>query len=216
MTTVEVEQVEQQGLELVKQAQEIAVRDASTFQQAGFFLRNIAGYLKRVGEVFDPIVEAAHKAHKVAVEQRKKMTEPAQVADRLVRAEMGKYESAERERVVLEQRAAEAERRRLEDEERLRIAATLEKEGKPEAAEQALTAPVTVRVYTPPVQPVIRAEGVSFREDWDFEIEDETLIPREYLMPDEKKIRAFVKATKGATKIPGIKAVPKTITSVRA
>lgn len=216
MTIMEVEQVEQRGMVLVSQAGEIAVHDAPTFQQAGVFLRTIAGYLKQVGEIFDPMVESAHRAHKVAVEQRKKMTEPAETATRLVKAEMVKYEQAERDRVAREQRAAEAERRRLEDEARLAIAASLEQQGKTAAAEAALTAPVTVPVFTPPVQAVSKAEGISFREDWDFEIEDATLIPRAYLMPDEKKLRAAVRFFKAETKIPGIKAVPKRITSVRA
>src|SRR3990167_7931739 len=163
MTTQDVEQVEQQGLVLVQQAEEIAVRDPATFQEAGGFLRQIAGYLKRVGEVFDPIVDAAHKAHKVAVDQRKKMLEPAQVAERILKGQMAVYEQAERERVAREQRAADAERRRLEDEARLAVAASLESQGKPVAAAAALTAPVAVPVFTPPVPAVPKAEGVSFR-----------------------------------------------------
>ena len=209
-------EIEQQGGVLVAQAQGITVRNAETFQQAGVFLRTIAGYLKRVAEVFDPVVEAAHKAHKVAVEQRKKMAEPAQTAERLVKAAMGAYETAERERAAKAQREADAERRRLEDEERLHLASVLETQGKAKEAELALTAPVAVRVPPSPVVVMPRAEGVSFREDWDFEIEDALLIPREYLIPDEKLIRATVKAQKAETKIPGIKAVPRTITSVRA
>ena len=208
-------EIEAQAGVLVTQAQTLAVTDAASFQQAGVFLRTIAAYLKRVKEVFDPLVEAAHTAHKVAVAQRAKMAEPAQTAERLVKAAMGTYEAAERERVAAAERAAAAERRRLEDEERLRLATALEAEQKPAEAERALTAPVAIRVPTPVIAPVAKVEGVSFREDWDFEIEDAALIPREYLVPDEKKIRAVVRASKGDIKIPGIKPVPKTITSVR-
>lgn len=216
MTTVDVEQVEQQGMVLVSQAEEIAVRDASTFQQAGVFLRNIAGYIRKVGEVLDPIVEAAHRAHKVAVEQRKKLLEPAQTAERIVKGEMAAFDQAERARVAEAQRRAEAERRRLEDEERLRNATQLEAAGKSAQAEAALVAPVTVPMFTPPVQAVTKAEGVSFREDWGFEIEDAALIPREYLIPDEKKIGALVRALKEQTRIPGVKVISRRIASVRA
>jgi len=214
--TTDTAEVEQQGLVLVAQAEEIAVRDGSTFQQAGLFLRNIAGYLRKVGEVFDPIVDAAHKAHKVAVDQRKKMLEPAQIAERIVKGEMAKWETGERERVAREQRAAEAERRRLEDEERLRNAARLEAQGKTAQAEAALVAPVTVPVFTPPVQAVSKVEGVSFRDNWTFTVTDPTLVPRDYLMLDEQKIRGVVRALKGETKIPGIEVRCERISAVRA
>ena len=216
MTDAAVQQVEQEALVLVSQAQAIAVVDRSTFQAAGLFLRSIARYIGNVGEVFDPIVDAAHKAHKAAVEQRRKFLEPAQSAERLVKGEMSKFEQAERARVAEEQRANEAERQRLEDEARLRNAERLEAAGKPEAAERALSAPVMAPVWTPPVQPVAQVEGISFRDTWDFEIEDAALIPREYLMPDEKKIRAFVKVLKAEAKIPGIKVIQGRTSAVRA
>lgn len=45
----------------------------------------------------------------------------------------------------------------------------------------------------------------SFTEKWTFKIMDESLLPREFLMPNEVKIRAVVKALKADTKIAGIK-----------
>jgi hypothetical protein len=212
----DVEQVEQQGLVLVRQAGDIAVRDASTFQQAGLFLRTVSGYIRKVGEVLDPIVESAHKAHKIAVDQRKKLLEPAQSAERIVKAEMARFEQADRQRVLEEQRRLDADRRRLEDEERLANATRLEAAGKSEAAERALTAPVAAPVFVPPARPIVSAEGVSFRDNWDFEIEDAALLPREYLIPDEKKIRAVVKAHKGETKIPGVKVIHDRSAAVRS
>lgn len=40
---------------------------------------------------------------------------------------------------------------------------------------------------------------------WKFEIEDESQIPREYLVPDEVKIRAYVQANKGMASIAGVR-----------
>lgn len=48
-------------------------------------------------------------------------------------------------------------------------------------------------------------EGVTFREEWRFEIEDATSLPREYLQPNESAIRGVVQALKGETKIPGVR-----------
>ena len=49
------------------------------------------------------------------------------------------------------------------------------------------------------------AEDQSIRKVWTFEIVDETKIPREFLMPDEVKIRAAVRGGQGGFDIPGIR-----------
>lgn len=45
----------------------------------------------------------------------------------------------------------------------------------------------------------------SFRVDWKAEVIDASLLPREYLMPDETKINAVVRASKGSIQIPGVR-----------
>lgn len=47
--------------------------------------------------------------------------------------------------------------------------------------------------------------GVTFREEWHFEIEDAAVLPREYLQPNEAAIRGVVQALKGETKIAGVR-----------
>jgi hypothetical protein len=63
---------------------------------------------------------------------------------------------------------------------------------------------VTAPAATPKVS------GVSFRETWAFEITDPNAIPREYLIPDTRKIQAIVSDQKEKTAIPGIKPVKQT------
>lgn len=48
-------------------------------------------------------------------------------------------------------------------------------------------------------------EALVVQETWRFEITDESLLPREYFSPDEKKIGAVVRAMKTATNIPGVR-----------
>ena len=50
-----------------------------------------------------------------------------------------------------------------------------------------------------------KADNQSIRKVWVFEIEDEALIPREFLTPDLKKIKAVVEGGQGGTPIPGVK-----------
>jgi hypothetical protein len=74
----------------------------------------------------------------------------------------------------------------------------------------------------PPLPPVTAANtfvpkvaGAAVSTPWTYDILDESLIPREYLCVDRKKIAAVVKAMKGDTRIPGIHARPDTALSVR-
>lgn len=62
------------------------------------------------------------------------------------------------------------------------------------------------------VAPVVRTaapkiKGQSVREVWQFQIEDASKIPREYLMPDEPKLGRFARAMKADAvgKVPGVR-----------
>jgi hypothetical protein len=79
--------------------------------------------------------------------------------------------------------------------------------GKVEKAEETISkmenvAPVVVPIYTPPIQ---KQKGESTREYWKFEVIDDKLIPRKYLMVDTKKIQGVVSSLKGETEIPGVR-----------
>jgi hypothetical protein len=52
-----------------------------------------------------------------------------------------------------------------------------------------------------------KVQGISNRVVWKFEIEDESLLPREFLMPDERAIAQVVNEQQGDTKIPGVKVI---------
>lgn len=59
-------------------------------------------------------------------------------------------------------------------------------------------------------------KGVSVSDVYSFEIEDESLIPREYLIPNEKMIKDMVKASNGSVEIPGVKVTKNKTISVRS
>jgi hypothetical protein len=50
-----------------------------------------------------------------------------------------------------------------------------------------------------------KVEGMSFRDNWRFEITDPNLIPREYLSVDTVKIGGVVKVMKDGASIPGVR-----------
>ena len=240
--STEVATLEQQGLDLVPTILALTVVDEESFGRAGEMAHAIVEYIARVEQVLGPIVTATNHAHKVAVAQRDGLLKPAQGAKRALADRMAGYEQEqarlrreaedairrERERLEAEARAqAEAEQRRLQAEaeaQRRQAAAGLEAIGETGDAARVLAAPVAVPTVVaapvvmpsmPAMAPPPRIDGVSFRDDWDFEIENVALLPRDYLVPDEKKIRAVVKTLKAATNIPGVRVIHGRAASVR-
>ncbi len=56
---------------------------------------------------------------------------------------------------------------------------------------------------------VEKVSGLQFRSGWEGEVVDASLLPREYLVPDLKTLKALTKAKGGNPNIPGWKAWPK-------
>lgn len=179
---------------------------------------------KRVQEFFSGPLDFLSKAEAII---KGKLVVYQNEQDRLRREEQRRAEEAARkERERLESQAREAERKarekadadrraaeaaaaagRAEEAARLaaRAAATETKAAeKAEALEQraaSVVAPVVHR-ETPKVA------GLKTREVFKFEIVDAGLLPREYLVPDEQRIRKVVNALKMDAKIPGVRVYP--------
>lgn len=139
--------------------------------------------------------EAQRKLEEQARKERERLAAQAAEAERKAREEAD-AKRREAEAAAADGRAAEAAKLRQQAEAREAAAAS-----KAEALrEQAST------VIAPMVTAGIpKTSGQSIRESWSFEIVDAALIPREFLMVDEKKIGGVVRAMKGSTNIPGIK-----------
>lgn len=67
--------------------------------------------------------------------------------------------------------------------------------------EIALAPAAAAPVYVPKAT----AAGVATRKLWKFEIVDVSLIPREYLIPDEKKIGELARTLQGKAALPGVR-----------
>jgi DNA polymerase III alpha subunit (gram-positive type) len=121
-----------------------------------------------------------------------------------------KFDQEERRKADEAARIAQLKAEEEARKERERLAKLAEKQidsGKVEKAEETISkmenvAPVVVPIYTPPIQ---KQKGESTREYWKFEVIDDKLIPRKYLMVDTKKIQGVVSSLKGETEIPGVR-----------
>jgi hypothetical protein len=189
---METREVEQESLAIVAEANALTVSSDEENRAAGEFVLRCARALKKLDEVFDPIIAAQHAAHKASVAQKKKYADPIKQAKDRAGSAIGAYARK------VEAAAREEERRRLEaakkaeEERRIAEAEELEKSGQHEEAAAVIEKPIAVSVA--PVTPLVQPKGISTRTDWDFRILDASKIRREYLMADEVKMRRVVRA----------------------
>lgn len=153
--------------------------------------------------------------------QRMAITRPLDVAKKnvmdLFRAPLALLDRAE---TIYKDRlkAFAAEQARIAAEERLRLEAAADEERKrltdQAAAEQAagntgvaaVLEQMGAMIIAPePASAVPKVDTLSSRESWSFEIENEAVIPREFLSVDLRKIRAIVNVQKASTRIDGVR-----------
>lgn len=155
---------------------------------------------------------------RLRLEAEKAAAEAARKERERMEAEAAKVEQAAREKREREEekaraleakgRAAEAEAKRKAAEE-AEAARLREAEAKRAAAASMPTAPV-VHFEQPKVA------GVSSRQVWKFEIVDPELLPRKFLVPDEKAIGDVVRSLGDKADIPGVRVYADTIISSRS
>lgn len=212
--------IEQQALTAVDRAQAIVVLTVAQRGLAAEIGRAIAGLYKEAEEFFKPMKQAAAKAHKEICTKENAILQPLEQAKQHLSRQIGAFDQrAEQERLAEERRlqeearvAAEAAAAMVSQENAIADAIELERDGDVAGAMAVLNNPAPVPVYIPPVivqREVPKTAGVSGAVIWKFKIDDESRIPREYLMVDEKKLGAVVRAMKDKTRIPGVSVYPE-------
>lgn len=198
-----IETAEREISTLEQNANAITVENQEQFEFATAFLLKIKDYKKAVHELCDESVEKANAAHKAAVKTRKSMLDPLEAAESTVGRKMSAWFAEEqRKRRELEEKAAADAMAKAEAEKRERVADAI-LGGMDEAVVDAVkSAPAIPEPITPVAAP--KAQGVAMVETWSFRVVDPMLVPREYLMVDEKKIGQVVRALRGEKQIPGV------------
>ena len=81
----------------------VTVRSETDLHLANQDLRNVKKVLVMANEIFDPIIKTAHAAHRMALDQKKKVVDPILQAERYVKRAIGDYHAElERERLILQ------------------------------------------------------------------------------------------------------------------
>ena len=131
----------------------------------------------------------------------KEISDPIEAVDQIVRRKVTDFHAAERIRV-------EKERARQEQEELDRLAAEAERIDSETPSDQpveTIVAPVPMPAVVSGPPRTVRANYAtsSMKDVWKWEVANEADIPREYLVIDEVKVNAVVRA--GIRNIPGFK-----------
>lgn len=197
------------GIEIIEQATALVIADAAECEIAAAQRNEIRAAIKEAEAFFEPMVTAAHAAHKAATGRREQIVGPLKQALEIHNKKIGAFElerEHERERALRDAEAVAYAEAKREQEAR---AAALAAAGADEAAARTLAQPVLVAPVA--LAEVQRSAHVDFRDDWEITIIDANAVPREFCIPDVAAIDAYVKATKGARAVPGVAITKKKI-----
>lgn len=209
----EIQDLQASSSDMVKQATALVVNSDASFTSGSQMLLDIKRVSKTVEARFKEPVDMAFKAHRAMTALRDSVLNPFKSAEGIIKQKVGEYQLA-----IERKRADEAVYLRRQQEakaeaERIAKAQDQMDKGDLTGCEQTLAAPaepVVVRIETPEAPKVA---GVSFREVWKYEITDPALIPAEYKIVDEPKLRKVVAALGKSTNIPGIRVYAEKVVS---
>lgn len=211
--TPEIIEVNALALSVPDQAKQIMViKSSDDYMRAGEVLLRIKEIRKKIEATFRPIKQKMDAAKREVLDQEKAADKPLAEAEAWLKPLIAAYHN-EQERIRREEENRLREIARKEEEERqLQAAIAAEEEAKragatTEEAAAESEAIIEQPVYVPPVvvpKTVPKVAGVNMVKQWQFRIVDLDKVPRQYLMADEQKIRAIVRALKDKADIPGI------------
>jgi glucan-binding YG repeat protein len=224
---VEAQRTVEQTEIMVKTFDNYIVSTQDTYAKAGEDLLEIKSKIKELDELRKSLTKPLDESKKRIMDFFKKpldVLENARVA--VDNAARGWWNEQERLRQAEERRLAEIQRKADEELER-QARETEEKASKLKTAKAQEAAKVKAQelrekaTATEAIAPVVESKveavsGMTMRDNWKFRILDVNLIPREFMIPDEKLINRLASATRGQQKIAGVEFYnEKTIVSRR-
>lgn len=198
------------AIETLEAAKKLKVANTLQYAQAADFAKNIKETEDTIHELFDEHVADAHQLHKNLTTKRGTLLKPLEEARKTIQGTMSSYD--------LEQRRL-AEQKAQEDAEieRKKLIAQAQRRGDKAEVKELKSLPVVpdeIDIPTPKVQGVVTRETIQWRYVVN-DVETLKIIPREYLMIDESKIRAAVKLHGLDLKLAGIEVYKNVQTQIR-
>jgi hypothetical protein len=211
--------VKAEALSWPERAKALTVTDSTSYEAGAALLKGIKALRNRIAETFDSHIKRAHEAHKALVKEKADAEAPLTLAEGTIKKALVAYTEAEERKRREEERRLAEEARKAEEARRLEEAAALETMAL-DTSDAEMLATAQDIVAAPVVAPVIvlpterpKVAGISYREVWKFRVVNDALVPREFLAVDEQKIGGYVRAMKGAAKIPGVEVYSEKVAS---
>ncbi len=205
----EIEVIEKNALELSEKTKEVCIDNDVDCQREGAILKSVKKKYKEVNdklnELLKPFQESKKKSQEGMNNLKAIWAKPLELlkqAEGNIKQALLDYDKKLEDKRIKEQRIldeqAAKEQRRLD-----RLADKQQVSGNTEKAEETRERAVSVprgisTAYRTPIK------GISKRDNWIFVITDPDKIPREYLIPDEKKLSQVAKAHKGMLQVSGV------------
>lgn len=194
-----------EGDALIRRLGDGPVCNLYTLDQAVRDRQDLGRAIKAGEAYFGPLKKMAHQLWRALCERENQILDPLRRADHSKALAISAYKAAEDVR-RREAERVEEDRRRIEREaDAVAEAAILERQG-----DHALAAAVVAEAVAAPAPVVVlpdltrQVDGLKFTRRWHARIVSPALVPREYLIVDEKRIGAYARAMKESARIPGI------------
>jgi vacuolar-type H+-ATPase subunit H len=194
---------------LVKKARELTVLSDIENSIAVEYLKSIKAASKKVKDFFAEPKQKAYEAHKSITARETEMLNPLVEAERTVKIKIaGFLDAQERIRREAEERAAK---------EAAKIEAEARKAMRKGDEEKAETLSIQAVMKIAEVQHIPqKTEGVFAVKRWNWKVIDMSLVPREYLVVNEKALNGLAKAAGNSVTVPGIEFYQETSISARS
>lgn len=195
--------IEASSHSLLEVAKALVVSNSEQEQRAAGMIVSAKRYIKEAVDAFTPAKSAANTAHKEICALENGLSNPFKQVIAVLQPKLLDYQQEqERQRQAKEAELREAARRQ-EEERRLQQAMEAERQGKTAAVEELLAMPIEAPPVIVPKAPT--PANVTRLEKWTYRIDDETLIPRKYLIVDARALAATARTQKSKASVPGVK-----------
>lgn len=190
----------------LKEAGNMIVSDLTSAEAATAKAKDVKELSRNAENMRTTLKEPFLKAGKLIDSEFKRVTEPCAEAEKQLKSKILVFQQEENRKA----REREAELRRQAEEEALKEAEALAAQGDTREAERVIERAMDRPPVMSEARGPIRSSGgaaAGIRKTWTFEVTDEKLVPRQYLVVDEKAVKAAIAA--GERSIPGIRIFEK-------
>lgn len=225
-STEVIRQIEARTQTMLERARAAIIRDQASYDAAVELARAIKDLRAEAEAHHRPVIDAALRAHRAALEAFRRIDEPLKAAEQEIKRRLAAWTS-EQERIRLE-----AERRAREEAERLRaeaIEARIERMEAAGASPEEVAAAIREAEQLPAIAPRVgatyeRAAGVATQRRYRAEVFDLASLVRfaashpaqeGLLQPNMPALNALARARGESLRIPGVRVVVEESVSIR-